>query len=60
MELNQENVLGILDAGFGAQVERTFLADLRRAREIRPEEWRRRPWYKRLRERGAELFDEQF
>jgi cardiolipin synthase len=60
MELNQENVLGIFDAGFGAQVERTFLADLGRAREVRLEEWRRRPWYKRLRERGAELFDEQF
>ena len=60
MELNQENVLGILDAGFGAQVERTFLADLRRAREVRPEEWRRRAWYKKLREEAAELFDEQF
>lgn len=59
-ELNQENVLGILDAGFGAQVERAFLEDLARSREVRLEEWRRRPWYKRAREKGAELFDEQF
>jgi cardiolipin synthase len=60
MELNQENVLGIVDARFAAQVEATFLQDLRRAQEVRLEEWRRRPWYKKLRERASELFDEQF
>lgn len=60
MELNQENVLGIVDARFAAQVEATFLRDLRRAHEVRLEEWRRRPWYKKLRERASELFDEQF
>ena len=59
-ELNQENVLGILDRGFGAQLERTFLRDLERAEEVRLEEWRGRPWWKRVREEGAELFDEQF
>ncbi|HEX2191448.1 MAG TPA: phospholipase D-like domain-containing protein [Longimicrobiaceae bacterium] len=59
-ELNQENVLGIVDAGFGAQVERAFLRDLERAEEVRLEEWRRRPWWKKVREEGAELFDEQF
>lgn len=59
-ELNQENVLGILDAGFAAQVERAFLLDLARAEEIRLADWRRRPWWAKLRERAAELFDEQF
>lgn len=59
-ELNQENVLGILDRGFGAELERTFLRDLERAEEVRLEEWRGRPWWKRVREKGAELFDEQF
>ncbi|HEX2093420.1 MAG TPA: phospholipase D-like domain-containing protein [Longimicrobiaceae bacterium] len=60
MELNQENVLGIVDARFGAQLERTFLQDLARAKEIRLAEWRRRPWWARLRENVMELFDEQF
>jgi cardiolipin synthase len=60
MELNQENVLGILDARFGAELERTFARDLARAREVRPAEWRRRAWWKKAREDAAELFDEQF
>jgi cardiolipin synthase len=41
-ELNQENVLGILDDQFARQLEATFLADLRQAREIRLDTWRRR------------------
>lgn len=60
MELNQENVLGILDRGFAAQVERTFLEDVGRAKEVRLAEWERRPWWHRAAERTAELFDEQF
>jgi cardiolipin synthase len=59
MELNQENVLGIADARFAAQIERTFLQDLGRAKEIRLAEWRRRPWWRKVREDAAELFDEQ-
>ncbi len=59
MELNQENVLGIADARFATQIERTFLRDLGRAKEIRLAEWRRRSWWKKVREDAAELFDEQ-
>lgn len=58
-ELNQEDVLGILDWGFGSQVERTFLADLERAREIRLEEWRKRGLWERFLERFFVLFEEQ-
>ena len=41
-ELNQENVLGILDVGFARQLEETFFNDLKSAKEINLEEWRKR------------------
>jgi cardiolipin synthase len=59
-ELNMENVLGILDAGFGAEVEATFRKDLEKAREIRLEQWRRRGPWQRLKERVCALFQEQY
>ncbi len=59
-ELNQENVIGILDRGFGGELERTFLADLERAREVRPEEWRRRAAWKRAVSRLACVLEEQY
>jgi cardiolipin synthase len=59
-ELNEENALGILDPGFGASLERTFLEDLGRAREIRLADWRRRGHVSRGAERLAAVFAEQF
>ena len=59
-ELNQENALGILDTGFARRLTETFFADLAHAREIDLEEFRRRPFHERLRERGAAMFEEQF
>jgi cardiolipin synthase len=59
-ELNEENVLGILNAPLAAQVERAFFADLERSSEIRLEDWRRRGWGRRVLERVAVLFEEQF
>lgn len=59
-ELNQENTLGILDSGFARQVTETFFADLAHAREIQLEEFRRRPGWQKVLERGAALFEEQF
>jgi cardiolipin synthase A/B len=59
-ELNQENVLGILDAGFARQVEESFLADLEKAAEIRLADWRRRGVGARIKERAAALFAEQY
>ena len=43
-----------------AAVRDTFFADLSRAREIRLEEWRRRPRWRRVPERFFRLFEEQF
>jgi cardiolipin synthase len=59
-ELNSENVLGVLDQGFAREMEKTFAADLARAREIRLEEWRRRGWWAKAKERVAVLFAEQY
>ena len=59
-ELNQENVLGILDEGFGRQLEAAFLADLEKAKEIKLPEWRRRGVWPRIKERASALFAEQY
>jgi cardiolipin synthase len=60
IELNVENVLGILDEPFGATLEATFHEDLKRSREIRLEEWRRRGTWARVKERLASLLAEQY
>ncbi|HSK19318.1 MAG TPA: phospholipase D-like domain-containing protein [Longimicrobiales bacterium] len=59
-ELNEENVLGIRDAAFAAELERTFLADLENAREIDRVQWRRRGIGSRIIERICVLFAEQY
>jgi cardiolipin synthase len=59
-ELNQENVLGILDRDFAAEVEQTFLLDLQRAQEITLPAWRRRSLWERAKERFWVLFAEQY
>jgi cardiolipin synthase len=59
-ELNNENVLGILDEGFAREVEATFFEDLKKAQEIHLEEWRRRGWWAKTKERVAVLFAEQY
>jgi cardiolipin synthase len=59
-ELNEENVLGILDPGLAGAIEKSFLADLERSREIRLDQWRRRGPGQRVLERLAVMFAEQF
>ena len=59
-ELNQENVLGILDEGFGRKLQETFLADLEKAEEIRPADWARRGLWPRVKERVSVMFSEQY
>ena len=43
MELNEENIVGIADAGFAGAIAEGLEADFARSREVRLEEWRRRP-----------------
>ncbi|CAN5639450.1 phospholipase D-like domain-containing protein [soil metagenome] len=59
-ELNLENALVLLDHGFAQQMEETFFEDLSRAREIDLAEFRNRPFYHRIVEGAASLFEEQF
>jgi cardiolipin synthase len=58
-ELNEENVLGILDAEFGQRLEATFLQDLEKSEEIRLDTWRQRWWEIPL-QRVAALFAQQY
>jgi cardiolipin synthase len=58
-ELNEENVLGLQDRDFAAQLERAFLADAAASREVRLAEWQGRGWWARTREWAASIVEEQ-
>jgi cardiolipin synthase A/B len=60
MELNEENVLGVSDRGFAQAVEEGNIADFARSREIKLEEWRRRPVVQRCLEACAKILIEQY
>jgi cardiolipin synthase len=60
MEINEENLLGIAEAGFARAVGEGIELDLTRSKEIRLEEWRRRPAYKRVLEKAALILIEQY
>ena len=59
-ELNEENILALLDTEFAKAMEDTFLADLERATQIDPEQWRRRGIGARILERVSRIFAEQY
>jgi len=59
LALNEEVGVGILDAGVAAELKAAFKQDLRHCRELRLEEWRRRPVFDRAYERFAYLLHEQ-
>ncbi|HEX2718108.1 MAG TPA: phospholipase D-like domain-containing protein [Gemmatimonadaceae bacterium] len=57
MVFNDESMLVALDQRFGAQLHQIFLDDIdpRWSKEITLDEFRKRPWYQRVLERGAVL-----
>ena len=57
--LNDEANLNIHDADFATRLEKIIAADKARSREITLDEWRRRPWTEKLRERAAGLLRSQ-
>jgi cardiolipin synthase A/B len=59
-ELNMENALCISDRRLSGQIEKAFLADLERSKEMDLAEWRRRGIGERLLERVSVLFAEQY
>ncbi|MEP6832014.1 MAG: phospholipase D-like domain-containing protein [Gemmatimonas sp.] len=48
MELNEENIVGIGDKEFAAAIEKGLAEDMSRANEVHLEEWKKRPWRKRV------------
>ena len=54
---NAEANLVVLDAALGQEMERTYLDDLARSREIVRAEWSRRGWRQRLAETVARRFE---
>jgi cardiolipin synthase len=60
MELNEENVLGIGDPDFARSIEDGVVEDLKRSREIRLEQWRKRSIFQRGLERCAKALIEQY
>jgi cardiolipin synthase len=60
VELNDENVLGVHDREFAAELEAAFLEDLERSHEIRLPEWRQRGLLERVSEWAASRLAEQY
>ena len=60
MELNEENIIGIADEGFARAVAEGIEHDLTRAKEIRLDQWRRRPIWQRGLEKFAKILIEQY
>ena len=60
MELNEENIVGIADGPFARAVAEGLERDFARSREVRLEEWRRRPVWQRGLERLAKVLIEQY
>jgi cardiolipin synthase A/B len=60
MELNEENIVGIADGPFAQAVAEGLERDFARSREVRLEEWRRRPIWKRGLEALAKVRIEQY
>jgi cardiolipin synthase A/B len=60
MELNEENLLGIAEAGFARAIVEGIELDLTRSKEIELDAWRRRPVYQRVLEKAAKILIEQY
>jgi cardiolipin synthase A/B len=60
MELNEENVLGVADADFAGAISEGMERDMSRSREVRLDEWRRRPVWQRGLEALAKGLIEQY
>lgn len=56
MAFNNESNLNVLDAGFGAQMDSVFHADITHSKEIKLPEFERRSWTEKLLEWGADKF----
>ncbi len=55
LAFNNESNFVFMDAGFGAQMDSTFMDDLSRAEEIKLDTFGKRPWWSHAIENGAAL-----
>jgi cardiolipin synthase len=60
MELNEENVLAVADADFARAISEGMESDIGRSREVRLDQWRRRPVWQRGLEALAKALIEQY
>ena len=60
LELNDEITVAVYDQALAGQLVQAFEADMRRSKEWRLDEWNRRPWHWKVRERFWGLFGEVF
>ena len=60
MELNEENIVGICDEGFARAVAKGLEEDFARSKEVKLEQWRRRPAWQRAMEKMATVLVEQY
>jgi cardiolipin synthase A/B len=60
MELNEENVLGIADRDVARAIAEGVERDLKRSKEVKLEEWSKRPWWQRGLETIAKALIEQY
>lgn len=55
LETNFEVNAFIYDSAFSAKIEKRFIDDARNSRELKYEEWKRRPWQNKLKESLAHI-----
>jgi cardiolipin synthase A/B len=60
MELNEENIVGIADGPFARAIADGLERDFARSKEVKLDEWRRRPVWKRGLEALAKVLIEQY
>ena len=60
LELNDEMNVAVSDPGLAARLLQDFEQDLRRARKLNPDEWRRRSFLEKAREHFWSYFGEIF
>jgi cardiolipin synthase len=60
MELNEENVVGIVDEGLARAIAEGLTQDFTRSREVHLDQWRQRPLWQRGMERLAKVLIEQY
>jgi cardiolipin synthase len=58
-QLDEENAIGILDAGLGSQLEAIFRQDLKKAKRINLDEWRKRNPMQHMFETFSRVLDQQ-